>query len=328
MAGKEWQVPFGERKTGVSDPIGEIVKKRMADQEQKKAERQNEIDELEHQVKVGELKGAGKEPSPLQFKPVEIDIHKGETDAIARADRAEEREIGERQARHDVETELEKERMANLENKLGSQIIDLKKVIEDNKVDKSSVTDKLADIKSTAAELGWGPKETGGIPPEIQLQITQMNNDLQIRLAEMEDARVARDKEWQLTLRKWDDEKVMRQQDLSQKAAADQERTGLMKSMQQGLGRIIGKSLADNGGQGVAGKVQPEQFHIEADVGEEGDITCPASGCGTSIFLPSDATKIACPVCGAIGIVKRMPKRETKQGAPVEAEAKTKPPEV
>lgn len=323
MTGKEWQAPFGERKTGQADPIGEIVRKNIADQEQKKMGRQNEIEDLEHKAKVEELKGVGKAPSPIQLKPMELDVQRAEKDAVVRAEKAEEREAAERQSRRELETELEKERIANLENKLGSQISDLKKVIEDNKVDKGSVTEKLAEIKSTAGELGWGPKEAGGVSPEIQIQITQMNNDLKLKLAEMEDERSRRDKDWQLTLRKWDDEKDMRQQELNQKAAADQERTGLMTSMQQGLGRIIGKSLTDNGGPGIKGKVQSEQFHVDADVGEEGDISCPS--CSTSIFLPSDAVKIACPSCGAIGIVRRL----AKQGASIEAqEAKTKSPEI
>jgi len=327
MTGKEWQAPFGERKIGQADPIGEIMKKRVADQEQKKMERQDELEDLEHHAKVEELKGTGREPPLIQLKPMEIDIQRAEKDAEDRAKAAEVRETEERQTRRELETELEKERMANLENKLGSQITDLKKVIEDNKVDKASVTEKLAEIKSTAGELGWGPKEAGGFSPEIQVQITQMNNDVKIKLAEMDDMRAMRDKEWQLTLRKWDDEREMRQQEINQKVVADQERTGLMRSMQQGLGRIIGKSLTDNGEPGVKGKVQPEQFHVDADVGEEGDIACPS--CSTAIFLPSDAVKIACPSCGAVGVVRRSSKQETKQGAPVEAqETKIKPQEV
>jgi hypothetical protein len=53
-----------------------------------------------------------------------------------------------------------------------------------------------------------------GTSPGIQLQLTEMECEFQLRLAELREEEKKKDKEWQETLRRWEEEKELRRQRL------------------------------------------------------------------------------------------------------------------
>jgi len=313
MAKKEYGLVIGQRGSSSSDPVTEILRRRMAETEQKKQKRQDEVDDLEHKAKVEELKGKGKEPATITFKPVEIDVNEGKRAAEERAQRAEVEVATERDKRLETQEKLEQERMANLRSDFTKQLDDLKKLLEGGVGSKQSITEKIAEVKSNAEELGYGPKQAGGIPPEVQIQLQQMQTDLQIRLANMADERSRRDKEWDLTLKKYGDDKELEQQRLAQEANADAERTKLMKGGLDTLGRIMGKAMVEPGSvpSGISSRAVKD-YALEAEEGEAGGFSCPNPGCGTELYLAPDTSRVQCAKCGAMSNFTRIPKVEAK----------------
>lgn len=320
MAKKEWELAFGQRGSNSSDPITEIVRRNMAQAEQKKQGRQDEIDELQHEKKVKELKGEGQEAAPITFRPVEIDVNEGKKAAEERAQRAEGEVATERDKRLETQEKLEQERMANLKTDFTRQLDDLKKLMAEGAAgSKQGFTEKLAEIKTTAAELGYTKQAAGGIPPDIQIKLQQMDTDLQIRLANMEDDRSRRDKEWQMTIMKYNDGKALDQGRLQQEIAANNERTQLMKGALDTVGRIAGKAMVEDGG-GVTQKTAARKYPLTADEGETGEFDCP--GCGAKLYLAPDAIRVPCGKCGSTSSFTR-----TKPEAPVAEEEVEKPSE-
>ncbi|MEE9316274.1 MAG: hypothetical protein V3U97_04100 [bacterium] len=313
--GKNWENVIGGRRAEGIDTIAEISRKQLMDREEKKMKRQDELEALEHEAKVEKLEGGGKkEAEPLvQLEPMKINLQKGQEDAEARAKAAEAQSIKDRESNVETQKVLEHERVERMTDGLKHDIGDLKKMIESGK-DNQSISDKMEEIKKTATDLGWGPKQpTTEIPGDIQVKLQQMNNDMQLKLEEMKDDRSRRDNEWKLTLKKWNDEKEFKQAELQQKAAAEAERAQLMRGGIDTLGKIIGESLVENKGVGV--QPSPKQFSLEANVGEGGDMDCPL--CKAAMFLPPDANKVMCSTCGSTGTVNRIPSQETAEAEPI-----------
>lgn len=301
--GKNWENVIGGRRAEGVDTIAEISRKQLMDREEKKMKRQDELEALEHEAKVEKLEGGGKkEAEPLvKIKGMEIDLQKGQKDADDRAKAAEARAVKESEGKLETQKELERERIERMTAGFTQEMGKLKEMIESGK-DKQTISEKMEDIKKTATTLGWGPKQPSTeIPADIQVKLQQMQIDMQFKLSEMEDERHRRDKEWDISQQQRNDEKEFRRAELAQKAAADAERTQLMRDGQNIIGKIIGQSLVEDKGVGAQ---PPRQFSIEANTGEEGDIDCPI--CSAPIFLSPDANKIICPGCGSTGVVQRI----------------------
>lgn len=312
--GKNWENVIGGRRAEGVDTIAEISRKQLMDREEKKMKRQDELEALEHEAKVEKLEGGGKkEAEPLvKLKGMEIDLQKGQKDAEDRAKAAEAQSVKDRESNQETQKTLERERIDTMTAGFTKEMADLKKMIEGGK-DNQSISDKVEEIQKTAGALGWGPKQPSTeIPADIQVKLQQMNIDMQLRLANMEDERHRRDKEWEIATQTRNDEKELKQAELQQRAASEAERTGLMRDWQAGIGKIVGKALVEEKGIGAQ---PPKQFSIEAGAGEGGDVECPS--CATSIFLPPDANKIMCPGCGSTGIVKRIASQKAEETEPI-----------
>jgi len=301
MSDKKWQLPVGDRGAKGVDSVAELVRRNIMERDEKKMKRDDEVETLEHKAKIKDLTAApAQEKEPLvQIKPIEFDIQAGEKVARERAEKAEQDATKERDRRVELQSELGNERLERLETGFKTQVGELKKALDEKK-DEKTITEKLEEIKETAVTLGWGPQQTNNqIPADTQIQLQKMSNDMQLRLAEMTADQSRRDKEWDLTRIKWDDERQLRHQELNQKAAADAERLQFMKGTVNTFGKVIGQSFMEEGGV----TAQPKNFSIEAGVGEEGDITCP--GCSKPMFLPADANELICSSCGSTGKVVR-----------------------
>jgi len=318
MAKKEYGLVIGQRGSSSNDPLTEIVRRRIADTEQKKQERQDEVDDLEHKAKVDELKSKGKEPAAITFKPVEIDVNEGKKSAEERAQRAEVEVATERDKRLETQEKLEQERMANLRSDFTKQLDDLKKLLEGGVGSKQSITEKIAEVKSNAEELGYGPKQAGGIPADVQIQLQDSEHKFQLEIERLKDDRERRSEEMKLAFMKYGDDKEFKKQELQQEANANAERTQLMRDGLATIGRVAGKAMVEGGGGGVAQKTTARQYPLTADEGETGEFDCP--GCGSKLYLAPDAMIVSCPGCGSISSFTRTKAEAPHEEAKVEGE--------
>ncbi len=310
MSDKKYKLAVGTRSKSGTDLIGETARRNIVEHEEKKMKRQGEVEDLEHRAKVKDLTSTPPEQTPLvQIKPIEFDIQSGEKAEKERADKAQDEATKAREQASTLQGALADERFQRLQDSFKLQVDDLRKMLDDKK-DEKSIADKLAEIKETATTIGWGPEQHGTqqIPGDIQIQLQKMSNDMQLRLAEMNADQSRRDKEWQLTVKQWEDEKELKRAEMNLRATAEAERTELMRSGLGTMGKVIGQSFMEEGGVSA----QVKQFSVEASVGEEGDVPCP--GCEASIFLPPDANEVICPSCGSIGKVVRKDAAKGKVG--------------
>ena len=317
MAKKEWEIAFGQRGANSGDSISDIVRRDMVEREQKQHKREDEIENLEHVAKIEELKGKGKESTPITLKPIEIDVQSGEKMAQQRADSLEQRLAEEQRVRQEAERQLDQERMNNLTVNFTKQIDDLKKLME-GQGSTQSISEKLAEIKGTAGELGWGPQQQGGqVPSDVQIKLQEQDHRFKIEIEKMKDDRERRDKEWQVSMMKYGDDKAFKSQQLQQEVAANKERTDLLRGGLDTIGRIAGKAMVSNDGGGGIGQRVAKEYPLMADDGETGEFSCP--GCGSKLYLAPDAVEISCPKCGSVSSFTRTkPESPPKEQKPVE----------
>jgi len=177
-----------------------------------------------------------------------------------------------------------------------------------------SLIDQIKDAKeligsiAPAADSG---KEfaIGGMPATVALELKKMDTNLQITLEQMKDDRQRRDQEFKLTLRKYDDEHLTRQQEVAGKLQVERERNELIAGGLETVGRAIGKGFAEGGGgaggaaPGIAQRQQgpAQSFHLEIADGEAGEFACPtceAKGMPNAMVrVEPTSTEAACAWC-------------------------------
>jgi len=317
MTTKEWPMAFGER-GGNPNPAVESIRQAQAEKQVKQTKRDDELAEIEHKRKLAEEEAkaaearkkseeaaAGGAQQPLTFKPVEIDIQAGEKAAEERAKSAEEQAQRERDEHGKTREELAGERQKRLEDKLGGLTEELK-AIRGGKGGGRTADEVIDEAVKTAEKLGYAKGGTPAVSAEVQVQLQKMQNDLQIRLEEMKDERDRRDKEWQLTLRKWDEEREQNRGMMAQRQKEHEDRMNMLNTAITRFGRVAAQTIKGGGeGPGGVSAEAEKTFYIDADEGEEGETACPK--CGETIFIAPDAAQVICSSCGLTAEVRRTP---------------------
>jgi len=173
-----------------------------------------------------------------------------------------------------------------------------------------NLAEEIKRIRETAQELGLRPNAPTETPPDILLQLKKMDHDLQIKLEEMRDERARREKEWQLTLKKWEEEREMRRAEIQQKYEAEREKIETLKSSFDRAVRIITRALTEEEEE-IPSQIS-QQYYVEAGEGEMGEFSCPK--CGSAVSIAPDAIKAICAGCGFTAPIKRVSReKETNE---------------
>lgn len=318
-----WGAPRGQQGS-ISDPVTEIIKQSRAESERRRLERQDSIDELK---------------SEAEKKELEQKLSGEEKQRMAELEEENERLQGEVQ-----KGEIEKVRV-----ELGSKVDQLKQSLESG-ASKKSISEQIADIKQAATDMGLGgskisefqemfalveklrpnkglaeqvkeakellepfqKEKTTELPAEISLKIREMDTNLQLRLEEMKDARAANDREWQLQLQKWQEEREDKRSLLEAEISARKEGNVLLANGIEKLGQVI--TAAKGAGVGTGTRAIASRV-IEAAEGEAGETECP--GCHTVIPIQGADTSAICAGCGTPYTISRIAKKVATE--PVEA---------
>jgi ribosomal protein S27E len=199
------------------------------------------------------------------------------------------------------------------------------------------ISEQLAEIRGTATELGWiqskGEKSlseqleevkaiakefglvesrgAGGISDTVAIELEKMRINHELELERMKDDRSRKDKEWELTVRRWDDEKELKRQEIQGKLAVEKDRNEFLSSGIEKLGGVIVRATAAGAEAGIGGSANKISSQvIEAGEGEFGETMCPA--CKNTIAIAKDASSAICPGCNTIYPVRRIPKEPEK----------------
>jgi len=170
----------------------------------------------------------------------------------------------------------------------------------------SALDEQIKQIKSAAMELGLQPPSGTTMSPELQVQLKQMDIDLQLQMEQMKDDRDRRDKEWQLTVKKWEEEKDQKERELGAKVAVEKEKIALGGDFMKKIGATFARATIDAGQEMTAGKVASQI--IKANEGDFGEMPCLVPGCGGTIAIARDAVKAVCPSCSTVYEIQRIAK--------------------
>jgi ribosomal protein S27E len=177
-----------------------------------------------------------------------------------------------------------------------------------------ALPEQIKEAKELVKNLEPPDKEDtiSGLPASVALQVKKMEQDLQITLQNMEDARQERAQKFELTLLEFKDNRELKKAEIEAKIAVEKERNELLGNILTRVGTAFAKGSIDAGvGMGVesgttTGKIA-SQF-IEANEGEFGEVTCPSPGCGQQIAIARDATQAICAGCGTAYPIRRIKK--------------------
>lgn len=309
---KSFDLVLGKRGSFDSDPVTDILNRARADKEIKKIGRQSEIEELEDEAKKKELKA--KVEGEEKQKMAELE-----------------------QENAGLQKELERKEIDIVRTELGGKIDQLKSSLESG-ASKKTISEQIGEIKQAAADMGLGgskfseiqealalveklrpnkglaeqvkeakellepfqKEKTTELPAEISLKMKEMDTNFQLKLEEMKDERAARDREWQLTVKKWEDERGDKKTQTEAEIAAKREGNVLLADGVQKLAELITTIRQE---PGVAGKAVSSRV-IEAGIGDSGEVECDK--CHNAIPIAADSAGVTCPLCGISYPIRRI----------------------
>ena len=213
----------------------------------------------------------------------------------------------------ELREKLHASEMQVLKTSFDAQMQVLTKMIEAN-ASKGGFTEQLTAARAIADELGYQRGTTGGNGSEmIRIELKKLDFEHQVAMRRMAKEDKAEERKWQLELRRLDDERAAKRQELAQ----DAERNELIAKTPQVIANAFAQGLMAN--QGKGGRVTEEApsgtkaprgekgHHVEAGWGETGEVECPS--CNQPIAIGSTAQTAVCTTCGERVPIRRVGER-------------------
>ena len=309
MADRVWGASrgsTGDRK----NPTDDITKMAMAERQSKKLKREDEVEEVKHEVTLMEAKA-----------------QKAEAEKKLRGENVMAEELKEeREKREAAQAALAASRQETMEARLGSRIEQLAEIVKSNKGSGKEFTEAFTQVTEAAKAVGWVPptkEEPKTLADQLNqvvdmatklgydkvdrqsqttLELERLKADNALRVEEMRDARDIRDKEWQLKLKQFDEDREHKKEEIEAKLNIERERNQLIANAITELKGFVSEIRGKGGGVAQP----PPTNYVTAGVGETGELECP--GCKAVIPVGGDDTTATCPGCGAAYPVRRIPK--------------------
>lgn len=335
MAKKDFLLEEGER-LGNIDDHDELLRSKVSERRRKEIERQDEIDEKTHTAKMAKLNKETKaatadaekvekkseEPpkSPFEVKGAinlgTIDYQKQQQDNLDEIKRlkqeADESARTQGQENLQLRERIHEKEMEVLQISLQTQIQALSKMIEGS-ASRGSFSEQYRQSIEVAELMGMVQPQAG-FDAKTTIELKRIEFDNQMAFKNLTRAEKAEERRWQMELRKLDDDRDARRQDLARQADRDK----MIASLPQWIGGAIGKAIVEGGGEepGAARIPQEQHYRIEAKVGAGGEMDCPNPECGEVIGIGPTAKSAVCAKCGTKITIKRTSPGQT----PVEPE--------
>jgi len=316
---KKYGLPIGRQGKMNTDPITELMQENRLREQEQKLKRQSEIDELKHLSEKKELQGKLSGEDKARMAELEEQLTKTKDELAAERQRTLESKIEEYQRQvmelaqgdpklKEMQNKLDEVRAERDQERLNQLKSEIAKLREEGGLD---ITKELEKIEPLMEKLGY-KKETAtssAIPPDIWIQIKQMeiNQDMERLKAESEreDRKDAREFE----KLKWAEERDMKSAQAQAELAAKKETNELIASGLGELRQVIAAAMSGRGAGAGAGAITDR---IQAGEGEAGGTVCP--NCQTAIPVSESDTDVICAGCGAQYTIERTPNEPVEAG--------------
>jgi len=333
---KEFLLELGGRTEKPLDTdtlLGDATSKRK----RREIERQEEKDEAKHKADMAKYKkeqtsadvaveksGEKKEEGLGGFKitggmnlgnidyPAMLQKQIDERDDLRK--QAEDSAGRQQQISDELRERLHTSEMQVLKTSFEAQMQILTKMIEAN-ASKGGFTEQLTAAREIAKELGFEKGATGaGSSEMIQVELKKLDFEHQVAMRKMAKDDRAEERRWKLELRRLDDERTAKTEELAQA----RERNAMFAKAPEMIGTAFAKGLAASGGETEVTSEPPpvrkgQAQAITAGIGEGGEAKC--SQCGQPVAVGPTARTAVCASCGA-----KYPIRRVQAESPAEPE--------
>lgn len=355
MSKKDFLLALGERSVNPVD-TDELLRSKISERKRREVERQEEIDEQQHKSKLAELKKketsaeaavekTGEKKSEELFK-ISGGVNLGTIDL--QAERKEAKELLEKmkkdadeaaaatgQENLQLREQVHIQQIKVLETSFKAQMDALSKAMETSS-SRGNFVEQLAAARAVAEELGYQKGNIGGSGSElIQVELKKLDFEHQVAMRRMIKDDKAEERRWQLELRRLDDERDAKREELRDKKefqkgqlTQDAQRNDMIAKAPAMIGNVFAQALMANQGKegGVAqeatGEALPEtkapkgkqEKHVEAGWGDSGEVECP--GCSQPLAIGPTATVAVCANCGQKVPIRRVGEKPAAREAP------------
>lgn len=313
-------------------PVNQIdpksTKEELGEWEKKRKEAKAQREYMEEQRNIDRILQPEQPPEP-QFQVrggVNIDIDplrdaKEARETSERVRKEKEDEVKEEKAKREraeeerrkAEDDLKKSEMASAIKELGGQFATALKEMN-TKIDAVKAGADPVSLVSQFSALEQLTKKIneirmeggGGVNPSIQLEITKLNIESARAEREFQVKMKQDDRNWELEKIKLQDQRYFKQQE----AERQQRKDDMFASAPQVLGGAIARGIMEKQAGRVSGSVPPPttsktpQHHVEAPVGEAGEVEC--AGCSQPVAIGPTARNAVCSNCGMKYSVRRI----------------------
>lgn len=348
---KDWKTAYGKR--GTQEKPDAFLQQKIANVEAKEMDRDDELKDLEHKAKKVELQQkidkAQTPPAPQpQESPVSIKF-KGDFDINKDRER--------------LEQELQRSRTED-QNTIKSLVVDNEKMKQDiinnninslkeyfksemDKINavqsvKNSKTDEflseIEKMKSIVSALGMaGASQSVVSDASVQLELKKLDLTQALELRRFDEEAKKRNFDMELALEELKDKREARKAEIERLAKRDE----LFSKAPETVGKFIGQAIAESargggaaaepGAETIMQQPQPIQpistNHIDAGIGEFGEVDCTQCGATKSIAVGPSATIAVCGSCRTVYPIKRkQPEPQPTAQPPAEQQPATNQP--
>ncbi len=310
MARKAWESAVGDP-TVNPDDADSLLAQAKSDRETKRLRRADEIEAAEHETRKAELdkkkaaaeaaveKTGEKKEEPSSFKftgnvnyPELMQKQIDERDRLR--EQAENAAANQQQVSNELREKLHTQEMLVMKTGFEAQMQMLGKMIESN-VSKGGIVEQLNAAREMAKEIGFVQGQPGGGTEVIQVELKKLDFEHTLALRKMNKEDKAEERRWQLELRRLDDQRDVKREELAQ----SRERNDMFARAPETFGTAIAKGMltsksesevTDPPSRGVKSQV------ITVDKGESGQFKCVQ--CETMVAIGPTARRAVCASCG------------------------------
>ena len=193
--------------------------------------------------------------------------------------------------------EVAKLQLEMVEKSFAAQIAMLQKTILEGTGNRNQpgFMDMITQTEQIAKILGYKKAEEGsGLAPEVRIALMKMDMENQTAMRKFEWDKIQSERMWQLEIKKIE----QAAQSELYKAQLEKDKRGMIASPFESIGAAIARGLMDGGGN-IGGTpkrtLKKSNLHIEALVGDAGEIDCPE--CHQVIAIGPTSTEAVCPGC-------------------------------
>ena len=323
MPKKDVLLAIGER-TGDPQDQDQLYKDRMSKRKQSQIDRQEEIDQMEHETKKAKLakdKAAAEAATDKAEKPQTAESPMKVTGefALGKFDfQEQQRKADEDRDRLRQEAEEAAKTQAGINEGLRerlhaaelnaitvtfqAQVAGLEKLIL-SQGSRGTFADQLKDAQLTAQEIGFlrPSAETGDLIAQLKLKEMEFSQTRELRKMDREAKQS--DRQFQIDLRRLDDEREEKKQNVTQQSKRDEMFAKAPEVIGRAIGRAIVESEAAGGGISEGPPKGVKNYQITIAPGEGGEMDCEQ--CGAIVGIGPTAKTAVCAKCGARVQIKR-----------------------